>query len=290
MDQARLFENTAKPGYWVRVATAALKSAQKCMAAYGSHFSRHDFTQRQLLVILVLKTLQKTTYRGICNFLEASPPVCEAIGLKKIPHFTTAQKFADRADILSVVDAMLADLVGPMIEGTPEMAIDSTGIEITCASRYYASKRSDRESRYIKVSVAVVCGLCVPCAVVIDWGPGSDITQAPALIDKAMAVAIPSHMYMDRGYDCERLHEQLREGYGVESVIPPVGRGPNKVVRSKYRSLMCEALPGDYGKRWHSETVMSCLKRLTGPSVNARGEHRTLVEGLVKVLAYVVHW
>lgn len=289
MKQNKLFDQTDQDGYWVRVATTALESAQICMAAYGSRFSRHDFTQRQHLVILILKTLQKETYRGICDFLHAAPGVREAIGLKKVPHFTTIQKFSDRAEIMPVVDAMLVDLSRRMNEETPEMAIDSTGIESSCASRYYVSKRSDRESRYIKVSVAVLCGLCVPCAVVVDWGPGSDITQAPELIDKAMAVMKPSRVYMDRGYDCERLHEQLRDVYGVESVIPPVGRGPNNVVKTKYRALMRKGLPGQYGRRWHSETVMSSLKRMTGPSTSSRGTRRPLIEAALKVLAYTVH-
>ena len=289
MIQARLFEQASKEGYWIRVVATALESAQTCMAPYGSRFSRHDFTQRQHLVILVLKTLQKTTYRGICDFLHASSDVRDAMGLKKVPHYTTIQKFADRAEIMPVIDAMLADLTRRMSKETPDMAIDSTGIESTCASRYYVSKRSPRESRYIKVSVAVLCGLCVPCAVVVDWGPGSDITQAPELIDKAMAVLTPRHVYMDKGYDCEGLHEQLRDRYGVESVIPPVGRGPNNVVKTKYRSLMRKGLPGRYGLRWHSETVMSSLKRMTGPSTSSRGTHRPLIEAALKVLAYTVH-
>lgn len=289
MRQSDLFESKHAEGYWERVAAIALALAQSSLEAYGSPYSRKDFTQRQLLVILVLKQLQKTTYRGVCAFLESTPGVRETIGLSHVPHYTTAQKFADRADVLAVVDAMLAQLADALLEEQTDMAIDSTGLEVSCASRYYASKRSDRESRYVKLSLAVLCGLCLPCAIEVDWGPGSDLTQAPALIDKAMAVATPTYVYMDRGYDCERIHEQLRDRYGVQSVIPPVGRGPDKVVRTRYRSLMREGLPGQYGRRWHSETVISGIKRLTGSGLRSRGTRRPLIEAALKALAYAIH-
>ncbi len=286
MTQDEFFEAPAEDGYWERVAATALTAARACMEPYGSRFSRQDFTRRQRPVILVLRQLQKTTYRGVCAFLHSTPGVRAASGLSRVPHFTTAQESADRADVLAVAGAMLGEIAGHMVDGPVEMATDATGMEVTCgASRSSASERSCRESRSVKASPAVLGGLCIPCALVVDWGPGSDLT--PALIDKAMAVLAPTRADPDRGSDSERLHEQLRHEHGVKSVIPPVPRRPRQVVRTTSRSMMQEGPPGRSGRRWHAETAISGIKHLTGSTSHSRAARSSRPHA--KSSAYTVH-
>lgn len=288
-----LFEGSLPAGYWERVASLAVSLGCRCIEPHRSRFSRRDFTRRQLLAILVLRALRNETYRGVCDFLHAAPGVREALGLESVPNFSTLQKFAQREQLTEIVDAMLSELIArlPLPEDGPrEVAADSTGFAATCASRHYASKRSGRESRYIKASVAVVCGAMIPCAAVITWGPTPDLAEGYALAERAARVARPARLYADRGYDSERLHVLLREGYGVESVIPPVGRGKNNTIRTRYRSRLArEGLPGRYGRRWEVESFFSGCKRVTGQAVRARGPVRPLAEVAVKILAYAIH-
>lgn len=56
---------------------------------YSHLFSPHQFTQAQLLAILVLKAHFGKDYRGITVLLAEWSDAREVLGLKKVPHFTT---------------------------------------------------------------------------------------------------------------------------------------------------------------------------------------------------------
>ena len=73
----------------VAVARAALDIAQRSLGLYSSKYSRKDFTQHQLFVILVLRQFFRTDYRGIIQLLKDFPTLREILKLKKIPHYST---------------------------------------------------------------------------------------------------------------------------------------------------------------------------------------------------------
>ena len=62
-------------------------------------------------MILIIRALQDSTYRGVCDFPRASPGVCEVLGVRLVAHFTTLQKFADRENIVSLVDELIEELL-----------------------------------------------------------------------------------------------------------------------------------------------------------------------------------
>ena len=66
----------------------ALEAAQEALPAY-SHRSRRDYTQHQLFAILVLRQFLKTDYRGVVAALEDWPALQDALGLEKVPHYST---------------------------------------------------------------------------------------------------------------------------------------------------------------------------------------------------------
>lgn len=71
------------------LARSAVQAAQKALGDYSSPYSKKQFTQPQLFAILVLKAFFRTDYRGIVALLEDFAELRKAIGLKKVPHFTT---------------------------------------------------------------------------------------------------------------------------------------------------------------------------------------------------------
>ncbi len=86
----------AQPDRILKVVELAMRLGREHLAPYGSIKSRKDFTQPQLMACLVLRTYWKTTYRGVIEQLAVSAEVREAIGLKKLPNYSTLKKFADR--------------------------------------------------------------------------------------------------------------------------------------------------------------------------------------------------
>ena len=73
----------------VALAQEAMKAAEGGLPEYSSRFSRQDFTQHQLFAILVLRQFFQTDFRGVCGILKDWSDLREALGLKKVPHYST---------------------------------------------------------------------------------------------------------------------------------------------------------------------------------------------------------
>src|SRR5215210_4281267 len=73
----------------VALARMALQVARQALPAYSSKFSRKDFTQHQLLAMLVLEQFFKTDDRGIVALLADLSDLRNTLRLKKVPHHTT---------------------------------------------------------------------------------------------------------------------------------------------------------------------------------------------------------
>ena len=80
----------------VALAKQALQTATKALSPYSASRSRHDFTQAQLFAILTVRQFFQTDYRGIAQLLKDFTDLRAAIGLSKIPHYTTIQKAQKR--------------------------------------------------------------------------------------------------------------------------------------------------------------------------------------------------
>ena len=80
----------------VMLAKQALQTATMALSPYSASRSRHDFTQAQLFAILTLRQFFQTDYRGIVQLLADLTDLRAAIGLSKIPHYTTLQKAQQR--------------------------------------------------------------------------------------------------------------------------------------------------------------------------------------------------
>jgi hypothetical protein len=282
----------AQPDRILRVVHLALSLGRRHMTAYGSVKSRHDFTQPQLMACLVLRTYWKTTYRGVIEQLAVSSEVREALGLTKLPHYSTLAKFADREGVMEVMHAMLATLA-EMVDADDESlckeaAMDATGLPATCASAHFESRRGQRRRRYVKVGVVVLIGSLVPASMALGWGPSNDKLQAGELIDRASSVVTPDLFYADAGYDAEWVHERC-VAWGPMGVIKPVkhkGGPPGGVYRSQMTEANLKKL--GYGRRWLAETFMSGMKRTMGSTLNATTERGLMRDAGMKVLAYAI--
>jgi hypothetical protein len=73
----------------VRLAGEALVVGQASLPAYSSRYSKHDFTQPQLFALLALKQFLKTDYRGLVALLAEWGELRRALGLKRVPHYST---------------------------------------------------------------------------------------------------------------------------------------------------------------------------------------------------------
>ena len=275
-----------------------MKLGQEHLAPYGSYKSRHDFTQRQLMSCLILKAYLKTSYRGLIDVLSGHNALREILGLEeRLPHYTALQKFSARPGVGAVAEAMVGRIGRAALrkEGAKAtVAIDSTGLQPTGASAYYVSRTGRKCSKFVKLSLGLVCGSLLPLSMVLDWGPSYEKKQAFELLEKTFNAAgdhLPAQLLGDAGFDADWVHGVCREVWGVKSWIKPVVHRPDGSVGGWYRPLMTERAlkKNGYGRRWHIESFFSGLKRFCGSTLNARIELCQRNEAIFRVLAYALH-
>ena len=80
----------------LRVARDALATGGAALAPYGSLYSRRDYAQPQLFALLVLRQFLRADYRGVVALAAEWRELREALGLAKVPHYSTLAHAAPR--------------------------------------------------------------------------------------------------------------------------------------------------------------------------------------------------
>jgi len=70
----------------------ALAVARAALPAYSSKFSKKDFTLHQHAALLAVKQFLGLGYRALVAYLRDWSDLRQALGLKRVPHYTTLQK------------------------------------------------------------------------------------------------------------------------------------------------------------------------------------------------------
>jgi hypothetical protein len=269
-----------------KVAIAALAVGKRSLPAYAHRFAPRKFTQPQLFACLALKHFFKTDYRGIATYLKDLPELCQAIGLDRVPHFTTLQKAARR--LLRCVPArrLLNATVTMVMKRRRHVAlaaVDSTGFESRHVSPYFVRRRGKASKNcktrvftpWPKLGILCDCRNHLILAVHTSRGPTPDVNQLLPLLDRRSRHVIFRRLVADAGYDSESNHQALRDGHGIVSLIrPATRRATAKPATGRYRRLMQRLFKNTkrthYGQRWQVETLFSMIKRNLGHALAAR--------------------
>lgn len=282
-----------------RVAQIAVELSGEYMSEYGAAKSRHDFKQKQLMACLVLRAYLKTTYRGLIDVLKGHRGLREALGMeRKLPHYTTLQKFGARSQVVEIADAVMGRIgVAALKAGGKQeqaVAMDATGLEMGTASAHFVSRSGRGRKHWVKVSVMIVCGSLFPLGSVLSIGPDNDKCQAEELMEKSLDIPIkhlPQTLYADAGYDAEWVHEKCRQQWGIQSVIKPVIHRKDGTLGGEHRQEMTPEnfKAKGYGKRWHIESFFSGFKRMMGDSLSSKTNAAMIKEAAFRLLAYTLH-
>jgi len=284
------------------VALEALASARVALPSYSSRFSRHDFTLSQHFACLVLKSFFRTDYRGIAAILTDLPDLCAALGLKKVPHFTTLQKAHARILSFAPMNQLLDVTVRRALGERPRVELaagDSTGIDASQISPYFIKRRSPKHktpqvttyTRYPKLELLCDCRTHIILSAIPTLGPRPDTDRLVPLLFAPLSrgVGIDCGLF-DAGYDSERNHFVARQCCHVRSVIPArIGKppkDPNRPPDGRWRALMRLRRDSRYGQRWQVEAVVSMIKRRQGGYVLNRSTAARFREMSLKVLTH----
>jgi hypothetical protein len=288
------------------VAIVALAAGKDAFSDYSHLFSPHKFTQPQLFACLVLKEFEKKDYRGVCQLLRDCPDLCQTIGLKLVPHFTTLQKASRRLLKQKHVRRLIDHTVRKIRRRkrrVPYAAVDSSGFDAHHASRYFIWRRDNQPQdekrpkkrhsykRYGKLMLIIDCATHAILAAVASVGPTPDVAELDQVLLELPCSQRVMHMVGDAGFDSARNHRLLREDHGIRSTIPPeTGRPiqiPGALPQDPYRRLMKTRFNTKaYRKRPQVETVFSMLKRNLGSALRARSHWGRARDLFLRVLTH----
>jgi len=231
------------------------------------------YTARQHVKCLLLRQKHKCTYEEL---VEDYLPYY----FSDIPERSTLIKFANRLSV-----SLWSRILSASAEDDCNLAaIDSTGISRTSASHYYLYRiNSDNPvKRHIKLSIMVNVEKRKFLSARIRAYPVHDVRDVRYLVRNS--IVVPDTALMDKGYDDNKVHSFMRDR-GICSVIP-VRKG---CVRGRYRKEMRDYF--DYGLYWQrniAETLISCIKRKYGASVNSRNIRSQRADLYCRMILYNV--
>ena len=127
----------------VRFGQVALDVAQATAPRYRTAFSKHQFTQPQLLAILCLMRYEDWTYREAEVRLAEHSKLRRTLRPRSVPDYTTLCRFLRRLDE-AVITHALQQVVHRMALPGPrrraQVAIDATGLAQTTVSTFFVRR------------------------------------------------------------------------------------------------------------------------------------------------------
>src|SRR3989338_8405614 len=260
--------------------------AQAHIPLYFRYVQKKTYTNYQHLFLLVAKEHEKKDYRTFIESLYDSK-IPQYIKLRKIPHFTTLQKFSQRisAHFLNSLIILTRHLFKR--RGT-FFGADSTGMELDQASAHYC-KRIDRD-KPVKgfVNLNAISDLYNKIVLVtkVRKHRRSDMTDFPLMWNKVKKLDF-DYLVADKGYDSNKNHQIIFEAGKMSLISQKYAHLPIYKTGGRWRKkAKREYEHGMYTQREITESIFSSLKRKYGSKLRARKFKTQKVELLFKILAY----
>ena len=271
-------------------ARVALQVATAVLPPYRSRFSKHQFSQPQLLAVLCLMRYEDWTFRETEVRLREHSELRWALRLPSVPDHTTLYGFLKRLDEQKINQALGEAArrlgAGGHRRGRARVAVDATGLAQGAISTFFVRRLYHHTGQplpwrhWLKWLVTVDVDRQIILAPAARTGPWNDCANLPLWVEAANQVAPIGLVLADAEFDSERNHTYIRQQLGARSIIP-AKRGKKTWRIQGVRAEMRRAFPRrPYARRALVETVFSTVKR----KLSARAPGRTLFMQLRQAL------
>jgi hypothetical protein len=263
----------------VPFARHALRVATAVLPRYRTRFSKHQFTQPQLLAILCLMRYEDWTFREAEVRLREHGELRRALGLQQVPDHTTMCRFLFRLPEEAIGRALAeAARRFPRRRRRAHVAVDATGLSSGAISNFFVRRMHHHTKKplpwrhWLKWLVVADLDHQLLLAQAARRGPWNDCAHLPALVGSAHQVTPVGLVLADAEFDSERNHTYIRQRLKARSIIP-ARRGKRTWRIHGVRAEMRRDFPQrQYARRSLVESVFSSAKR----KLSARAPGRTL--------------
>src|ERR1700694_159722 len=273
----------------------ALQVATQVLPPYRTRFSKHQFTQPQLLAVLCLMRFEDWTFREAEVRLKEHQELRAALRLPAWPDYTTLYRFLRRLED-DTVDRGLQETVRRLRRRrrrAVSAAIDGTGLSNTSVSTFFL-RRLEQHAHgakprrpWLKWLIVVDVQQQILLAQRARQGPGGDARSLPGLLDVAARGAPLGVVLADAEFDSEANHEHIRQRLGAKSIIPARPRG---VPKGAIRNQMFRAFPKKpYRQRAKIESIFSAVKRKLSSRAPGRSLATQIRQALLLGLPYNIY-
>ena len=255
---------------FVKAALSLVKSTH--IQPYSCKYSKKIYTQYQLLVLILFKEYRNQHYRDFIEDVGDMENVQQVLDLLEIPHFTTLQKFLRRIKSLYLryIFGKTVNLFYSTDDEIPITAIDSSGFTSGYSSHYYSVRTGKIRKHFLKTSISVDTDKRVITGFIASKSRVHDTQHARKLLRQCHKKRRSGCYVMDKGYDSEAIHRQIREDLHSDSIIP-IRSWNADYVGGIYRQDMARQFDVvRYGQRQIVETMFSVLKRKFSGDLKAR--------------------
>jgi DDE family transposase/transposase-like protein DUF772 len=270
----------------------ALQIAESILPKYRSKFSKHLYTQPQLLTILCLMRYADWTFREAEVRVNEHSDLRTALKLEVAPDFSTLHRFLSRID-----EAAISYIIAYVIRIFPNrpisvtVAVDSTGLTPTAVSTFFIKRARDRGEgftwrHWLKWTVAVEVERRLILSQMARRGPYNDCAKLRSLLKHARRLVRIKLVVADAEFDSERNHRYIRKTVKAFSIIP-AKRGKRSWKIKGVRAEMRKKFPKElYGQRSLIESVFSTVKRKLSARAPGRSVRNQRKQALLLGLAY----
>ena len=245
-----------KPNKLLKFIKYVFKYSKIVLNKYSSHFSKHE---PALFTLLAVKIYTRSTYRQITDLLELSDTIQKYLHLKKIPHYTTLQKFFQRLPTSILQELNKQILLNHEINGEI-IALDGSGFTNDYADKYYAIIRRKERKSYVKNHISI------------------DVDSRLILHYAAQRA--------DRAYDTEPIRKCINEEAKAEDQIPLKTRAKTGHYRLKSKK---QFNPEIYSRRNNVESIFSVIKRIFNGTNRSRSLQLSNKETKLKNTIYNIY-